>query len=422
MGLSERLMRLQRMGLHKGTDKLRPTAPPAPGSGIDQEIAGQWIRTPHGNCFLVQTTHSLQQKHGGLPLGECLTLPAGSLAACGRDPLLAQLDLRRAAFVDTETSGLAGGTGTFAFLLGIGTFDDVGFTVSQFFMQSPAAEKALLHAASELLDRCTGLVSYNGRAFDLPLMNTRFLLNHQLPCLRDAPHLDLLFPVRRVWRARLGSCTLGNVEKEALGVHRQELDVPGWLVPALYRDFLRTGSAVELRRVFYHNLEDILSLVTLVARLCRLFVSSQVPITVLDELPAIDRSSLGRVYEQLGWLGASEEAYRRALEASLPPEDRDIALGRLALLLKRQQRREDAARVWQLWSEEASDSRLTPFIELAKHHEWHTRDLSSAADWTRQALQRAESWPQSPQRSAILSEVQHRLNRLQRKLVRDAEV
>lgn len=419
MDLSERLRRLQRLGLHKGTAKLDTPAPPAADNGIETAVEGEWISTPHGNCFVSEATYPLDTQRGGLSLGECLTLSSAAVAACARDPALAGLDFRRAAFIDTETSGLAGGTGTLVFLLGVGTFENQSFTVRQLFMRTPAEERALLHAASVMLDRCTGLVSYNGRAFDLPLLNTRFILNRQLPRLQEAPHLDLLFPARRLWRARLGSCTLGNVEREALGVHREEADVPGWLIPTLYRQYLRSGDARELCRVFYHNLEDILSLVTLAARLCRLFVPYSNPSSILDDLPSTDRVSLGRAYEELGWAVASEEAYRHALATFLPPEEQERALRRLSFLLKRQGRRQEAARLWQTWSEGLSSvDHVIPFVELAKHHEWHEVDLPLALSWTEQAVQRAEAWPPSSRRSVALAELQHRLNRLERKLVK----
>jgi len=415
MDLSERLRHLQRLGLHKGTAKLRPPAPSPAGPGIEAVVDGEWVATPHGPCFVAETTYPLGERRGGLPLGECLTLPPAAVVACARDAALAELDWRATAFVDTETSGLAGGTGTFVFLVGVGAFDDQGFTVRQLFMPTPAEEGALLHAVAGILDRCRGLVSYNGRAFDLPLLNTRLMLNRQLPRLQDAPHLDLLFPARRLWRARLGSCALGHVEQEALDVRRQEADVPGWLIPTLYREYLRRGDASELRRVFYHNLEDVLSLVTLTAHLCRLFVPDRVP---LDELPPSDRFSLGYAYEELGWAVASEAAYRQALASALPPDLRERTLQQLSFLLKRQGRREEAAHLWRLWSEEASDAQLTPFVELAKHHEWHVMDLPEALAWTQQALRRAESWPPSPGRRLALAGLQHRLNRLQDKLVK----
>lgn len=420
MDLGERLRRLQRLGLHKGTSSLRSPTPRPAGPGIEGVVPGEWVSTPHGNCFVSETTYPLDQQRGGLPLGDCLALPPAAAASCARDLTLAELDFRTTAFIDTETSGLAGGTGTLVFLLGIGTFES-SFVVRQYFAQEPAAERAMLHAAATVLDRCTGLVSYNGRAFDLPLLNTRFILNRQLPRLQEAPHFDLLFPARRLWRGRIGSCALGNVEREALGVSRKEADVPGWLIPSLYRQYLRSGDARELRRVFYHNLEDVLSLVTLAVRLCRLFVPAHAPCASLDELPPIDRVSLGCLYEELGWAAASEEAYQRALADPLPPEVRERALSRLSFLLKRQDRREEAACLWRTWSEEASpDGRLTPFVELAKHHEWHVVDLPLALTWTQQAIERAEAWPPSSRRSRALAELQHRLKRLQRKLAQMA--
>ena len=252
-------------------------------------------------------------------------------------------------------------------------------------------------------------------------MNTRFVLNRDFPRLQHVPHLDLLFPARRLLRLRLGSCTLGNVEREALGVFREETDVPGWLIPALYRQYLRTGEAGELRRVFYHNLEDIVSLVTLATRLCSRFALDGNSASVPDQLHPIDLVSLGRAYERLGWTAASEDAYRRALEDALPPDARERALGGLALLLKRQGRREEAAHLWRLWTESASDASLTPFIELAKHHEWHVPDIPAAVNWANQAVQRVGAWRPSSRRSLTLSELEHRLNRLQHKLMNGAE-
>ena len=420
MDLGERLQRLQRLGLHKGTAELRPSPPPSAGQGIEAKVEGRWVTTTHGNCFVSEARYHLRERRGGLALGECFSLPPEALASCGRDGSLADLDLRKAAFIDTETSGLAGGTGTFVFLIGVGTHEDDHFVVRQFFMHSPAAERATLAAASTSLDRCTGVVSYNGKAFDLPLINTRFILNRELPRLQQAPHLDLLFPTRRLLRVRLGSCTLGNVEREALGIVREEADVPGWLIPSLYRQYLQTGDAGEMGRVFYHNLVDIVSLVTLTAYLCRLFAPDRGR-TTLEQISPMDRFSVGRAYEALGWREASEQAYRLALDGPLPSDVRENVLGSLALLLKRQERREEAAHLWQQWAEEAPSDPFTPLIELAKHAEWHTKDLSLAKEWTQQALHRLEALPPSPHRSLARSQLQHRLGRLQNKIAKDPE-
>jgi uncharacterized protein YprB with RNaseH-like and TPR domain len=422
MDVSERLSHLQRLGLHRGPARLRAVAPRPNGGGIASVVEGEWVSTPAGNCFVAQTSHAPKTERGGLALGDLLDLPSQAVAACTRDPSLERLDFRSAAFIDTETSGLAGGTGTFAFLVGIGTFRDGDFVVEQFFMDSPADERSLLWAVAATLDRCSCVVSYNGRAFDLPLLTTRFMLSRELPRLADAPHLDLLFPTRRLWRARLGSCTLGNVEREALGVRRAEADVPGWLIPTLYREYLRTGNASELRRVFYHNLQDIVSLVTLATHLGRHFVNERNPSPLLRTLPPVDQISLGRAYEELGWTMAGEEAYRSALSASLPPDQRDDAYHRLSLLLKRQGRKDEAAACWLRWSQEAPRvDHVIPQVELAKHHEWHTADLRQAVDWTERALQMVRLWPPSPRRDDTLTELQHRLNRLLHKQVSEAD-
>ena len=176
------------------------------------------------------------------------------------------------AFIDTETTGLSLGAGTYTFLIGVGTFEDEAFVVRQFFMRNPAEERAQLHLVEEALTRCTGIVSFNGRGFDMPLINNRFVLAAMPLPLFGAPHLDLLPPARRLWKARWGSCSLGNLERNVLEFQRTAEDVPGYLIPDIYRQYYLTGVATEmLAHVFYHNLEDIASMVVLGARMARFF-------------------------------------------------------------------------------------------------------------------------------------------------------
>jgi len=425
---------------------------------VEEFVEGELIDTPYGPCFVVETRYALDEVRARWRYRDWLTLPPDAPAHLARDLALRDFSLAGTVFVDTETTGLSGGTGTYAFLVGVGTFEPApdapqpssipvaapqepstasseqpatsneprvtsnqqpvtDFVIRQFFMRHPGEERALLYALSRVLDRCTSVVSFNGRSFDLPLLNTRFLMFHELPRLHDAPHLDLLHPARRIWRPRLSSCALSSLETEVLGLRRATVDVPGWLIPRLYLDYVRTGDPGEMVSVFYHNLEDIRSLVPLAVTLGRLFDRERAGPEVAAEagLHPMDYVSLARDYELLGWLEAGEATYREALKHALPPDLQRVVISRLSFLLKRQERRAEAAELWQDWITSVPGDDVTPYVELAKYYEWHEVNLEAAQMWTRWALHIAERLPSSLRRDTLLAELRHRLRRLERK-------
>jgi uncharacterized protein YprB with RNaseH-like and TPR domain len=416
--LRDRLARLRRLGLRRGIANLQPKqeapAKKKRGPGIEEMVAGQVCETRLGACFVVEESWPLSHRHGDLPLSEALLVSPTTLARLADFSDGSTFDLRQAIFFDVETSGLSGGTGTYAFLVGVGFFAGDAFRARQFFMRDVTDEPAMLHLVGELLDRFDAVVSFNGRAFDVPLLNTRFTLARQPPRLTRAPHLDLLKPSRRLWRRRLASCSLGSLEQEVLGIRRSEKDVPGWLVPRLYFDYIQTGDASELAGVFYHNLVDILSMVTLVARLGAVFDDPR----VAKALDGVDLFSLGRWYERLGMTAEGEAAYRRALSKSLPAEIQQAVRRHLSFLLKRQGRREEAVDIWLKVVENGGSGRGYAYVELAKHYEWHTGDLPAAAVVTRQAMALPENTLPGRRSQEALAELVHRLRRLERKMAR----
>jgi tetratricopeptide (TPR) repeat protein len=253
------------------------------------------------------------------------------------------------------------------------------------------------------------LVSFNGRAFDVPILENRFILARIPPPMAGVPHLDLLQPARRLYRYHLPSCALISLEREVLGVPRDQADVPGGVIPYLYRDYLSTGDAREMKRVLYHNAVDILSLVTLAVRLCRIFADPWA------EADGAEFYGLARWYADEGRLDDVERAYRSALRAMLAPDLRAKVLRDLAYLLKRADRRAEAFACWQQLALEATDDVLA-HVELAKYLEWRVGDLSLAARWTCAALAQVENWPAGPRRNVALDELRHRLARLERKI------
>jgi hypothetical protein len=414
---AQRLERLRRLGLKKGARDLpRPVRPqpPALEAGV---LPGEPVMTPVGPAW-VRTARFPLDEHP--EIAAFLQASPAALAAAGRDPALAALDPGRAAFVDTETTGLSPGAGAYTFLIGVGEYelDSSGgaFVVRQFFMRSPAEEAAQLLLAEEALGRSAGLVTFNGRAFDVPLITTRFILARMPVSFARLPHLDLLPPARRVWRARWQSCRLGNLEQNVLGVQRTLEDVPGWMIPDIYRDYYRTGVATEmLAHVFYHNLQDIVSMALLGARLAELFRADRLG-EALAGLHPLETLSLARCYEALEWHEAGIEAYRAAQAGFTLEAERAAVLRDLGLLYKRLGRHEDAAAVWEEWLASVAGDDLTPYVELAKHHEWRTGDLAAARGWAAWALHLAEGGSPGPLRDIEVADLRHRLARLERKL------
>ena len=405
---------LARLGVGKGAQHLSSKKRSA-GPAIETLLSGEVVDSDRGSYFSYRETYDLAYRHGQHRLADLLAQDPAGPSLLARDERLAGIDVRQMAFVDTETTGLAGGTGTYAFLVGVGVFEQDRFVVHQFFMRDFDEEPAQLHALGALFDRLQVVVSFNGKSFDMPLLETRFVMTRQLPRLTEAPHLDLLPAARRFWKYRLASCALSSLETAVLGVGRTQEDVPGWLIPSLYDRYVRTGDAREMPGIFYHNVQDILSLVTLTARMCALLVPSG---EVEDETPGEDLYGLARLYQDLGWHDRAEATFVRAGRAARSAEVREMARRDLAYLLKRQERRAEALPWWQDLVE--VEGAIYACEELAKHYEWHEVDLARALLWTERAIGLVEGWPRSYKRRETLKELQHRHERLQRKLSLEA--
>ena len=415
LSMRDRLERLRALGVQKGVEGLKPP-PPRPATSrrpdIRHAVDGFDVETPHGPCFVTDT---LYVEHGGLPVGNP-PATAFHLPRLARDDGLTRLDLHRAAFLDIETTGLSGGTGTLAFLVGVGAFEGHAFRVRQFFLRDPGDEPALLHALSEWLAPFSGLVTFNGKAFDLPLLTTRFRLQRLRAPLATAPHLDLLFTARRLWRTRLGSCALGELERHILGVERHD-DVPGMLIPYMYFEYVRSGRLDRMPRIFYHNAQDIASMAALLARMCAVFDDPH----SAGLCHGADWLSLGTVYEAAGDHDLAADAYQRALGCQIPPELHEQARERWGQLCKRQGAWDVAVETWAAQVQAGSARRLYPYLELAKFYEHRARDYAAAMTTVQQAIEMVEAAqlrPGSLSQAATLTELRHRLARLERKAQR----
>ncbi|HLY28526.1 MAG TPA: ribonuclease H-like domain-containing protein [Aggregatilineales bacterium] len=379
---------------------------------------GEVFDTPHGKSYVVRTNHTPDHSHGSGTLHDWLGQNLSGAAAFTNDSRLAQVAPDRCVFLDTETTGLNAGAGTLVFLVGLGLFTESGFEVRQYFLRDPGEEPAMLHAIREVLDGCDALVTFNGRSFDMPLLDARYVINRQHLPVSRWPNLDLLFPARRLWKRRLQSCRLVALETAILGVRRAGQDVPGWLIPQLYHEYLATGDARQMSRVMYHNLYDVLSMVTLATTVCQTFAQSYAPATIgpaADTLPQDDLLSLARWYESLGKVQEAEGAYQSALRAARHENDQRLCLQGLANLFKRQERLAEAEPLWQTLVA-LSPGDPDPCLELAKYHEWSTHELGMALIWTDAALQ-ANARRNSPYLQQMAAqEIARRRERLLRKL------
>jgi uncharacterized protein len=279
--------------------------------------------------------------------------------------------LRRPLFLDTETTGLSGGTGTVAFLVGLAWHEPEGLALVQYFLCDFDQEDALLWAVGQCVREAGVLVSYNGRTFDWPLLQTRLLMRRaEWP---SPPHLDLLTLARRIFKPRLPDCALQTVEQAVLDLHRAD-DLPGTLIPGRYFAWLRNGDPRGLDPVFIHNRQDVLSMALLLPRFEAVLRGS-------DDLHPLDRFGRARFLEARGFRDEAVHEYRRLWgqppPGKAPPITRGAVGLRLARLLRRQGRWEEARTVL----EECWRTQLYPYpvaIELAKLLEHQARELDAA--------------------------------------------
>ncbi len=329
-------------------------------------------------CFVVERRYALHETHGPICLAHLLEVSGPALGITAKDERLNALHARQALFLDTETTGLVGGTGTLAFLVGVGYFENESFMVRQYFLRQPHEESAMLTALQQHLTQAQGLVSFNGKSFDVPLLLSRTILNRMRLDFERLPHLDVLHASRRIWKERVPDCSLGNLETHILGKSRRE-DVPGFLIPQIYFDFVRTGKTERLAEIFAHNREDIVTTAALLAYLGNLVQSPFKWNASHDEL-----RKLGRLYREAGEIEAGANLFETLLRSSEQSQNREDLLA-LGFCYKSQRRHDDACRTWERVIEQFAFHPL-PFIELAKHLEHRAKDHARAFEIVQRAL------------------------------------
>ena len=372
---------------------------------IDKLMDGYICNNGEGSCFVIEERYPASYIYGGGCIGDTEMLSTGVLRKICAE-IHNDMSLRDFLFLDTETTGLSGGTGTVAFLIGTGFFDAGEFVLRQFFMRDYDEEPAMLTALNELLSKYKGLITFNGKAFDWNLLHTRFIFNRIKPSMSGPVHLDLLFPARKIWRLKLESCSLVSIEENVLEEYRTD-DIPGAMIPSIYFKYLENRDARDIKRVIKHNKLDIMSMVSLLSRICSMI---QNPLVETDR----DRELLGvgKIFESSGDYQNVIDCFEACMDSECVMV-KESASKKLSSIYKRSKNYEKAVEHWNNMLKDPSIPKIFPLIELAKYYEHKEKDPFKALEIVEEAVRISAGM-------GIMNNIYHkdlkkRLERLRRK-------
>ena len=401
--MSDLLKKLKSMGL-----KIERGSDIHPGSehkrSIDQVIQGEWIESNGERVYISKNSYPFGSSHGKVKFEKDLRFE--SLSEFWGIENISEYQLKDFLFIDTETSGLSIGAGSIIFLFGGCYFSEKGLEVIQYFLEDPSSELLFLANIDGLIHSHKCLVSYNGKSFDIPMLRSRMVLNRMPYDNLGKDHLDLLHFARSLWKLRMESRRLSDIEKEIMTFQRTEDEVPGWLVPQLYQDYLLSGDAKPLTGVFYHNENDIVSLAALFSHINKM-VSDK---STLDSVNILDIISIGTIYQKAGNLSLSEDFYKIGLDKGIPLELDYKILRNYANLLKKQNKWMEAIKLWKMAADKNDPESC---IELAKYFEHRELDYNTAAIWVETAMKIVISADGS---EILMGDLKHRKKRLEGKI------
>jgi uncharacterized protein len=368
-------------------------------------LEGKTVSNPFGEHMAVRKWFS-EAIGFAAPEGE-VNASALRLLAPGAETEVS--DPRQWLFLDTETTGLMGGTGTYPFLVGIAWWDAGGLEVEQFFMREHSEEHALLVTLAERMVERRVLVTFNGKSFDWPLLETRFRMTRKLAPPVPRAHLDFLHPARNLWRIRLGSVRLAELEKHVLGWDRGA-DLISAMIPQFYFDYLRGGSPEPLVQIFLHNQMDLRGLAGLASRILSILAEPGA-----DGQDGLELFGVSRICERRGETERARKHYAESIQAELPPETDRAARRSLARLAKRDR---DYPLALELWNSILGNSRegFEAYEQLAIYYEHESGETARAAVLVRAALTELRKTNRVGSLSAALHR-QYR-SRFERRLVR----
>ncbi len=352
---------------------------------LEKFAQGREVETALGKHFETGRLWGHWQRHGSMEISRLQELPADLLHEISEQQI-GTVPPERWVFLDTETSGLAGGSGTYAFMIGVGRICADGFQVRQFFLREFGEEASQLTALTEALADAEVLVTYNGKSFDVPLLESRYRMNRQRPPFARLAHLDLLYGARRLWRLRFDSCRLVELESRILG-HDREDDVPGAAIPEIFFEYVRSRRAARLAPVFSHNALDIVSLACLTGIVPWVFREAG----AAQLRHGAEFVALGRYVDQAGRTEQARDLLREAIRRPLRDDLMYRAMWDLADIERRLGAYDAVVALCSELATVANPHRADALATLAKHYEHREKNFAMALEFTETALQLAPS-------------------------------
>ncbi|HMN11062.1 MAG TPA: ribonuclease H-like domain-containing protein [Bellilinea sp.] len=399
------LEKLKSLGFKSGKDVTPPQS--KRGVSIQDVIDGHVIQNSLGQFFLHEREYPENYLHGLEALQQAPAL--ARISAYFKIPLQKRNKLL---FLDTETSGLSGGTGTLAFLVGLSWWDNNKLSTQQLFLENPAQEPAMLLYLGNIAEQFDSVVTFNGKSFDIPILNTRYTLNRMESPFRRMGHIDLLHLSRQLWRERLDDRSLGSLERAILQFQRTNDDIPGWMVPEMYFEYQKTEDATKLEGVFYHNEIDVVSMAALLLRIDTLLEQQ-------DDLANLDNRdiySLARIMERLGDPSQALELYRNCNNVSSFDMQNKILSNSSKLIIRNGQYAEAIEYI--LNSNMPLDYELARRIAILFEHK--LMDLTNAKTWALHCMKLIDVT--EVRSKAKIEETQRRIERISLKLSRRQEL
>ena len=366
--------KLQKLGFKKAASL--PSNKPRLNKSLAELLGAREFSSQFGDVLFFEDLYAYGSYHG-----DVLISPENNIQELNKLAKLNTVEtgVRKHLFIDTETTGLSGGTGTIPFLIGFGYFDQSGFRIGQLILENPINEPAQLIEFSKIVNNYENTITFNGKSFDLPLIHTRFALNKIPDPLVHFSHIDLLHLSRKIWKSRLADRSLKELEKHILHYLRSSEEVPGWMIPQIYFDFLRSGDGALLKNVSYHNAIDIVSMAALYLKI-NLMLNDTVDRQNIDFL---DLFAIGQMYEQINENDKALNIYNTCF-ASKKFHDNDLRnlCTHMALIYKKNEKWNEATFYWKICAELGD---MESCVSLAKYHEHILKNNRDALEWVNKA-------------------------------------
>ncbi|MFC2157010.1 ribonuclease H-like domain-containing protein [Acidobacteriota bacterium] len=370
---------------------------------------------PRESFQVYDNPYAADAKYGKIRISSGLDITGELLTCMSKDSQFRDLDLSSALFLDLETTGLSGGTGVIPFLVGLGYYEEDQFHVVQYFLGEPGEEGTMLSDLNDFFREkdFQSVVSYNGKVFDLPLLETRFIINRLPFILNDLPHLDFLFPARRLWSHKYENCKLSNLALDVVRTGRTE-DIPSAEIPWRYFQFIQSGDFSLVEPIIYHNAEDILSLLGVIIVGASIF--SDDPDTCSAD--GMDYFGAGKIMESFGDTEKSLQFFQKALKNGTSEDVTLSVRRRLSLNYKKNEDWDKALDVWREMTDTQIVTRdaLFSFRELAMYYEHKEKKYEEARRIAEEGL--VASFHVSPYYE---NDFRHRMERLRLKIKKSKE-